>query len=316
MTKKIGITLGCPAGIGPEVLVKGLSFLSKNCPKILSHICIIGDEWVISKTCKLLDTPLPESVEVISISNLEVSPGKPTVESDKAMASYIKKAIELAKEQKIHAIVTCPVSKEGLERAGIHYKGHTHWLAQEFKTKEYVMCFYGENLIVGLVTTHIPLKEVPSKVTPEKLMSSVKVCWNFLKKLKREDPVIAVCGLNPHAGEGGLLGTEEKDTIIPAIKEIRKLGIKVEGPLPADTVFFWALKGRYSLIVALYHDQGLAPFKLIHFEDGVNITLGLPIVRTSPCHGTAYDIAGKGIASEKSFVNSVLLAAKVLGLTS
>jgi len=304
---KIAITLGCPAGIGPEVLVKGLYHL-KNNPSVLKKLLIIGDKRIIESRAKLLNLTFPKEVELLSLSELEVSPGKPTIEGYKAMAKYIQKALELAKQGEIKAIVTLPVSKEGLEKANIPYAGHTDWLAKELGVERYVMCFYSKDLIVSLVTTHIPLKDVPSKITEEKIYDVSKLSWEFLKKLGKKSGKMAICGLNPHAGEAGLLGTEEIEIISKAVEKCKADGIPVEGPFPSDSLFYWAYKGRYSLVIALYHDQGLIPFKLLHFEDGVNITLGLPVVRTSPCHGTAYDIAGKGIASEKSFLSALELA--------
>ncbi|NPA39958.1 MAG: 4-hydroxythreonine-4-phosphate dehydrogenase PdxA [Thermodesulfobacteria bacterium] len=305
---KVAITLGCPAGIGPEVLIKGLNKLKKKNPSALKELLVIGDNCVIQDREKFLNLKLPKEVEVLSVSSLKISPGHPTIEGYKAMAEYIKKALELAKQKKIKAIVTLPVSKEGLEKANIPYAGHTDWLAKELGAKEYVMCFYSKDIIVSLVTTHIPLKEVPYKISEEKIISVARLSWEFLKKLKKKPEKMAICGLNPHAGEGGLLGTEEIEVISKAVEKCKTFGIPLEGPFPSDSLFYWAYKGRYPLVIALYHDQGLIPFKLLHFEDGVNITLGLPIVRTSPCHGTAYDIADKGIANEESFLSALELA--------
>ncbi len=303
MSKKVAITLGCPAGIGPEVIIKALNQFSGD----LSSILVIGDKKVLKKTATRLKLPLPE-VEILSLSELEIEPGVPTLEGYKAMVSYIEKAIELAKKGEVKAIVTAPISKEGLSQAGVPYKGHTEWLAEAFGVKDYVMCFYSQDLIVSLVTTHIPLKEVPENITFERVYRVCKLSAKFLKKLGKEDAAIALCGVNPHAGEGGLLGSEEKEILEKVVAKCHQEGLKVKGPFPADTVFYWALKGRFGLVIAMYHDQGLAPFKLLHFQDGVNITLGLPIIRTSPAHGTAYDIAGKGIADPESFLSALKLA--------
>lgn len=304
---KIAITLGCPSGIGPEVIIKSLNYLKKNKPYLLKHLLIIGDKRVLEERAKLLGVYLPEEVEIIALTELEVKPGVPTLEGYKSMVTYLKKAIELAKQGEIKGIVTGPIAKEGLEKVGISHKGHTEWLAEEFGTKDYTMAFYGKKLKVALLTTHIPLKEVPKYVTPEKILSVARNCYEFLKKLGYKSPKIALCGLNPHAGEKGLLGEEEQTYIKEGLELCKKNGIPLEGPYPADSLFYWAYKGRYEMVIALYHDQGLSPFKLIHFEDGINMTLGLPIVRTSPCHGTGYDIADKGIASPKSFLQALLL---------
>lgn len=305
---KIGISLGCPAGIGPEVIIKSLKYLKKYWKNLL----IIGDKKVLENTSQRLSYKL-SSVEILSLSDLDIVPGKPTIEGYRAMGSYLKTAIELAKKGEIQGIVTGPISKEGLNKVGIPYKGHTEWLAKEFEIEDYVMCFYGKKLIVSLVTTHIPLKDIIQKISSQKIFKVCKLSFEFLKKIKKKENFkIALCGLNPHAGEGGLLGEEEKTILEPALKECEKEGIPVYGPYPGDSLFYWAYKGKFDLVVSLYHDQGLSPFKLLHFEDGVNITLGLPIVRTSPCHGTAYDIAGKGMANPKSFLSAVKLAIKLV----
>lgn len=309
---KIGITLGCPAGIGPEVILKSLQHFQEKFPEVLSSLLIIGDARVIEQRAKWLGIKIPLEVEILSLTEIEVKPGEPSVEGFKAMGLFVQKAIDLAKEGKIKAIVTGPISKEGLEKVGIKYKGHTEWLAQELGAKDFVMSFYGERLKVSLVTTHIPLKEVPEKITADKVFTTAKLSFEFLLKLKVLNPKIALCGINPHAGEGGLIGEEEKTVLKEAITLCQKAGLPVYGPYPADSLFFWAYQGRYDLVVAMYHDQGLASFKLIHFEDGVNITLGLPVIRTSPCHGTAYDIANKGVANPSSFIQAIHLAYKLI----
>jgi len=304
---KIAISMGCPAGIGPEIILKSLPFFSEY----FSNLLIIGDKKVLKTTADRLGVPYPEKVEVLSLSELDITPGNPTLEGYRAMASYFQKAIELAKKGEVQGIVTAPISKEGLAKAGIPFSGHTSWLVKEFNTEDYVMCFYGEKLIVSLVTIHIPLKKVPESLSEEKIVKVCRLSCSFLRKIGKEGK-IAVCGVNPHAGESGLLGDEEINIIEKAVKRCAKMGLPVEGPFPADTIFYWAYRGEYALVVAMYHDQGLAPFKLLHFEDGVNITLGLPIVRTSPCHGTAYNIAGKGIANPGSFTSALKLAIKLL----
>lgn len=311
---KIGITLGCPAGIGPEVILKSLKHFQEKFPEVLSSLLIIGDARVIEQRAKWLGIKIPPELEILSLTEIDVKPGEPSVDGFKAMGLFVQKAIDLAKEGKIKAIVTGPISKEGLEKVGIKYKGHTEWLAQELGAKDFVMSFYGERLKVSLVTTHIPLKEVPEKITADKVFTTAKLSFEFLLKLKVLNPKIALCGVNPHAGEGGLIGEEEKTVLKEAITLCQKAGLPVYGPYPADSLFFWAYQGRYDLVVAMYHDQGLAPFKLIHFEDGVNITLGLPVIRTSPCHGTAYDIANKGVANPSSFIQAIHLAYKLTQL--
>jgi len=306
----IAITLGDPAGVGPEVLLKALPYFKRHLKKFL----IIGDKKVLEARAKLFSLKLPHEVEILSVSELDVEPSQPTLEGFQAMLTYLETAISLAKEKRVKAIVTLPITKEGLAKVGSKYRGHTELLADAFGVKDYVMCFYGRRLIVSLLTTHLPLKEVPGALSEEKVLSVAKLSYEFLRKIKpkKKSLSLALCGVNPHAGEGGLLGEEELRILFPAVEKSKALGIPLSGPYPADSLFYHAVKGRYDLVIAIYHDQGLAPFKLIHFKDGVNVTLGLPIVRTSPCHGTAYDIAPLGVASPKSLISALKLSLKLL----
>ncbi len=306
----IAITLGDPAGVGPEVLLKALPHFKKYLKKFL----IIGDKKVLETRAKLFSLKLPQKLEILSVSDLDIKPSQPTLEGYQAMLSYLETAISLAKEGKVKAIVTLPITKEGLAKIGSKYRGHTELLADAFGVKDYVMCFYGRRLIVSLLTTHLPLKEVPYALSEEKVIAVAKLSYEFLQKIKPKKKTLnlAICGVNPHAGEAGLLGEEEIRILIPAIKRANDLGIPLTGPYPADSLFYHAVKGRFDLVVAVYHDQGLSPFKLIHFKDGVNVTLGLPILRTSPCHGTAYDIAPLGIASPESLISALKLSLKLL----
>jgi len=306
----IAITLGDPAGVGPEVLLKALPYFKRHLKKFL----IIGDKKVLEARAKLFSLKLPHEVEILSVSELDVEPSQPTLEGFQAMLTYLETAISLAKEKRVKAIVTLPITKEGLAKVGSKYRGHTELLADAFGVKDYVMCFYGRRLIVSLLTTHLPLKEVPGALSEEKVISVAKLSYEFLRKIKpkKKSLSLALCGVNPHAGEGGLLGEEELRILFPAVEKSKALGIPLSGPYPADSLFYHAVKGRYDLVIAIYHDQGLAPFKLIHFKDGVNVTLGLPIVRTSPCHGTAYDIAPLGVASPESLISALKLSLKLL----
>ena len=306
----IAITLGDPAGVGPEVLLKALPYFKRHLKKFL----IIGDKKVLEARAKLFSLKLPHEVEILSVSELDVEPSQPTLEGFQAMLTYLETAISLAKEKRVKAIVTLPITKEGLAKVGSKYRGHTELLADAFGVKDYVMCFYGKRLIVSLLTTHLPLKEVPGALSEEKVISVAELSYEFLRKIKpkKKSLSLALCGVNPHAGEGGLLGEEELRILFPAVEKSKASGIPLSGPYPADSLFYHAVKGRYDLVIAIYHDQGLAPFKLIHFKDGVNVTLGLPIVRTSPCHGTAYDIAPLGVASPKSLISALKLSLKLL----
>ena len=306
----IAITLGDPAGVGPEVLLKALPYFKRHLKKFL----IIGDKKVLEARAKLFSLKLPHEVEILSVSELDVEPSQPTLEGFQAMLTYLETAISLAKEKRVKAIVTLPITKEGLAKVGSKYRGHTELLADAFGVKDYVMCFYGRRLIVSLLTTHLPLKEVPGALSEEKVISVAELSYEFLRKIKpkKKSLSLALCGVNPHAGESGLLGEEELRILFPAVEKSKALGIPLSGPYPADSLFYHAVKGRYDLVIAIYHDQGLAPFKLIHFKDGVNVTLGLPIVRTSPCHGTAYDIAPLGVASPESLISALKLSLKLL----
>jgi len=212
----------------------------------------------------------------------------------------------------VHGIVTLPVNKKGLEKAGLPFPGHTEFLAHLTKTKEFAMLLIGGRIRVLLVTRHIPLKDVNKFIKKREVLKNIIFADEACKFLGIKDPRIAVTGLNPHAGEEGLLGREEEKEILPAIKEARIRKIRVSGPYPADSLFYHVKRGEFDMVVAMYHDQGLIPLKMNYFEKSVNVTLGLPIIRTSPGHGTAYDIAGKGIAKETSLLEAVKIAARLV----
>lgn len=310
--KKIAITVGDPAGIGPEVALKAIA------AKEISEICkpvIIGDNIVIEETVEKFSIPLNAgSIEIIDtgeIKNRDFEKNKPTASGGKACASYIKKAVELALNREASAIVTAPISKESLKMAGLKWPGHTEMLAELTNTKDFAMMFYSDKLKLILTTIHTALKNVPDLIKKEKVLKTIILAKKSCDMLDIENPKIAVSGLNPHAGESGIFGDEEIKEIIPAIEETQGMGIPVSGPYPADTLFHKAYNGEFDIVVCMYHDQGLAPFKMISFEKGVNMTVGLPIIRTSPDHGTAYDIAWKGIADPSSMIEAIKLAARV-----
>ncbi len=322
----IGITMGDPAGIGPEIIVKALTGgdLHRCCRPM-----VIGDPGVLAAAISALSgdlslriVPGPEAVRndpgvihVMALSRLEQEwfrPGTPTVEGGKAMVRYIIRAVEMCMAGSIAAMVTCPVSKVLMHRAGYRYDGHTPLLAHLTKTKDHVMMLMGERLRVVLVTIHRAIREVPGLLTREGVFRVISVTSAALRQdFGLEDPSLAVAALNPHAGEEGLFGTEEETIIAPAVRQALEAGYRVAGPLPADTLFFKAASGRFDAVVCMYHDQGLIPLKLLHFSDGVNVTLGLPIIRTSVDHGTAYDIAGTGKADAASLRAAVRTAAEM-----
>ena len=317
MVKKFGISLGDPSGISPEIFLKSIDSL-KNGVFIL-----YGSKSILKKTSKLLNLNFSvkeinspeeakkEGIYLINIDDKDYEIGKPSKETGKASIDYLQKAVEDVLNKKIDAVVTLPISKEYIMEAGFKYAGHTDYLAEVSKTKEYLMVLLCEKLKVALVTTHIPLKDVPKNITRERIISKTNLLWKELKeKFKIENPKIAVLGLNPHAGDGGNIGTEEIEIINPAVEILKEKRINVTYALSADTAF-----NRYKefdAYLAMYHDQGLIPLKLLCFKKAVNITLGLPFIRTSPDHGTGYDIAGKGIADPSSFLEAVKLAQKLV----
>lgn len=322
--RHIAITMGCPVGIGPEILVK---FFSQSGIFPEYYPVILGDINVLQRCANELKvnivflpwqpgTPiLKGQVPVLELSRLlahDLIWGHPTIATGKAMVSYIEKAVSLILDGSFSAMVTCPISKASLNRAGYNFPGHTEMLAALTRSTDYVMMMAGSRLRVTLATIHCSLASVPSRLNKETLTSLIQTTDTALRQdFGISAPRIAVAALNPHAGETGLFGKEEEDIILPAIESMQAVGIQVQGPFPPDTVFLKAASGMYDAVICMYHDQGLIPFKLLHFKDGVNVTLGLPIVRTSVDHGTAYDIAGKGVADPTSLAAAVELAALI-----
>jgi 4-hydroxythreonine-4-phosphate dehydrogenase len=321
--KKLAITMGDPGGVGPEIIVKAVSS-----PEV--RVCctpiVIGDRDVMEEALRLITPPLklsiigtpeeshpsPEVVELIDLHLLrDFERGKATPDGGTACAGYISKAVELALDKKVNGIVTAPISKEALKMAGMKWPGHTEMLAGLTSTDDYAMMLAGGPLRVILVTIHTSLRSVPKKISKNSVLRTIRLAKKACGMMGIERPRIAVAGLNPHAGEAGLFGREEIEEIIPAVKEATKEGIEALGPFPPDTVFNKAYKGEFDIVVCMYHDQGLIPLKMIAFEAGVNVTVGLPIIRTSPDHGTAYDIAWKGIANPSSIIEAIKLAARL-----
>ncbi len=324
--KKLAITMGDPYGVGPEIIVKALESLSNN-----DRICIvvIGDRIIFEEAMNFLKKPLKFKI-LKSSEKLDLKPdgciiklidmemikgfkkttlGGPTKNGGKASIYYIKKAVELVLEKVVDAIVTSPISKESWKMAGFKWQGHTEMLAELTHTKEYAMMFVSDRMNIILVTIHTPLKKIPSLIKKDRILKTIRLSKKACYMLGIEKPRIAVAGLNPHAGEGGLFGDEEIREIIPSIKKAQKEGIQVSGPYPPDTLFYKAYKGEFDMIICMYHDQGLIPLKMIAFNKGVNVTVGLPFIRTSPDHGTAYDIAWRGIADPSSMLEAIKLAA-------
>ena len=321
--------MGDPAGIGPEIILKAYreGLLKGGIP------VVIGDAEVMHYYKKLLnldveirvvDSPEKASQDalcVISLTGLkpeeDFAPGVTSAACGKAVVSYIETAVKLCLGGRCSAMVTAPISKASMHQAGYNWPGHTELLAHLTNTKNYAMMLAGGGVRVVLVTIHVALRRVPELITTEEVYRVAKLACDSMKRLYGIDnPKVAVCGLNPHAGEKGAFGDEEESIIAPAVKRLESEGYAVSGPHPADTVFYWHVKGRYDAVVAMYHDQGLIPVKLLGFDEGVNVTLGLPIIRTSPDHGTAFDIAGRGIASPKSLSSAYSLAVEFSSRTS
>ena len=288
--RTIAITIGDPKGIGSEVVRKALtqkSLLAQGA------FIVIGDKKILGR--------LPASVEVVDVRYKSAGEGS---------LKFLDKAILLIKGGVADALVTAPLCKEAVARYHKNFKGHTEYLAEAFGVKNFDMMFVAPHMHLTIVTRHVPLKEVPALITPKAVFDSIVLMARTLKdKFKIRDPKIAVLGLNPHAGEGGLLGHEDEKYILPAIRKAKFKGIHAEGPFAADT--FFAFHKSYDGIIAMYHDQGLAPLKGMYMKELVNFTAGLPFVRTSPAHGTAFDIAGKNKADSLSMLSAIKLACQL-----
>jgi 4-hydroxythreonine-4-phosphate dehydrogenase len=319
----LGITMGDPAGIGPEVIAKALGrpLAKRLCrplvigsPDVLAHAVGAGKLPVKVRRVASLDSPLPRGVVPVLDPLAEplgpFRPGRVSKETGAAQALYIKEAVRLALEGAIAGIVTAPINKEAINLAGYPYPGHTEMLADLTGTKEVGMMIVGGPLRFMFATIHAAVKDVPGLLTPERVERAIRLCHQGLTGLFGiKQPRIAVAALNPHAGEGGLFGTEERTAIGPGIARAHAQGYPSVGPLSADTLIAQSARGKYDAVVAMYHDQGLIPLKLTAFGKSVNITVGLPIIRTSVDHGTAYDIVGKGVADEGSLIEAIRLAA-------
>lgn len=300
--------MGDPSGIGPEVVLKALAS-----PKVkgLADFLIIGDRSVLEHTAR--DTRSRLFARILDMANVPkkgFAYGKPGPSSGRAPIRYLDMALELLANDEADALVTAPINKSAIKNALLpNFQGHTEYLAETAGAKKVAMMFVGKDLKVVPVTRHVPLKRVPSILNSEEIFDTIVLTRKYLKEyFMIKAPRIAVCGLNPHAGEKGAFGDEEKRIIAPAIKKASKNFKAITGPIPSDAAFYDALNGKYDAVIAMYHDQALVPFKMLYFDTGVNLTLGLPFVRTSPDHGTAYNIAGKGIADPTSMIEAIKLA--------
>jgi 4-hydroxythreonine-4-phosphate dehydrogenase len=301
--KPIGISMGDPAGVGPEILLKSLS-LDPSLP-----IRVFGDRGVLERTRVALGLPL--KFELAEITHLDPSLplGTFTHACGVAQVSYLREGAMALEQGEISALVTGPIHKRALVESGEPGPGQTEWLGKRFHVQCPVMLLRAPTLTVVFVTTHLPLREVANALDLESIVQTVLVAEKDLRRyFYPSGPRLALAALNPHGETAGKMGEEEREILAPAVEELLKAGIKIAGPVPADVVFAHALSKKYDAVVALYHDQGLAPLKTLHFFDAVNVTLGLGKIRTSPDHGVAYDIAGKGAADPSSMLAALHLA--------
>ena len=326
--------MGDPDGIGPELLVRALPDLARD-RRDRARLVMIGPESALAahlarrgeKPCYTRIESLDEAAGATAdtpgglyqftppgLEDFDPRPGAPRREGGRAAALSHDAAMGVLLNGQARALVTCPLNKHMLQEAGYQFPGHTEFLAERSGLAPDAVCMHlcGDLLRVSLVTTHPRLRDVPGLITFERVLDKLTLTWAFLRKLNLADKPIAVCGLNPHAGESGSIGDEETLVIAPAVAEANRLGIAAVGPLPADTVFYRAAAGEFAAVLAMYHDQGLGPLKLLHFHKAVNVTLGLPFVRTSVDHGTAYDLTGQDTASTESLEMALDLAFRLI----
>jgi len=316
--------MGDPAGIGPEVVLKAVA------EEEIQRICvpiIIGDAQLLAHTARTLDLqsgydivrwgePIPEKLSEPIIFHLDningiIEPGVESGAAGRAAGGYIEAAVELCAAGSVDAIATAPINKRSLFLGGYSFPGHTEFLAHLTGSEEYAMAFVAANLRIVLISTHVPLSEAIRLVERDRIVRTINLTNRELKRWGLERPRLAMAALNPHGAEGGLFGMEETSEIGPAIEACREDEINVEGPYSADTVFLRASRGEFDAVIACYHDQAMIPVKCLSFGEAVNVTLGLPFIRTSVDHGTAFDIAGKGVAEHSSMVAAIKLAAEL-----
>lgn len=320
----LAMTMGDPAGIGAEVIVKALEreTVWQACRPLVigdarwmaESVRIVGSLRRVRVVSAVAEAGRHETIDVLDLANVDgqrLVRGRVSAEGGRAAYEYIERAVRLALDGQVDAIVTAPLNKEALHAAGKRYAGHTEILADLCGVKGTVMLLACERLRVSHVSTHVSLRAALDRITVERLLQVTRLTHDALGKMGFAAPRLALAGLNPHAGEGGLFGDEEITILTPAVAQAQQAGYNLRGPFPPDTIFWRASQGEFDAVIALYHDQGHIPMKLLGFFDGVNVTLGLPIIRTSVDHGTAFDIAGSGRADERSMVAALLLAAKM-----
>lgn len=327
--KPLLLTMGDPTGIGPELIIKAL--LGGAFERLPIPLQVVGDLGVLQRAAAVFGkaaaveqmgvdhaqlTIDDRKIYLASISRLEadrLTYGQPDKACGRVMANYVEWAVSRCLEGSAAGIVTCPINKAAINAAGVNFPGHTELLAERCGVKKVVMMLAGEKLKVCLVTTHLAYKDVPQALSTAEILETIRITDQaFRNQFGVKNPKLAVLSLNPHAGENGLFGDEEAELIVPAIEQAQAEGIAADGPHSADTLFHFAAKGSHDAVICMYHDQGLIPLKLLHFDDGVNVTLGLPIVRTSVDHGTAYNLAGTGQASTESLLAAIYMAEQMI----
>jgi 4-phospho-D-threonate 3-dehydrogenase / 4-phospho-D-erythronate 3-dehydrogenase len=333
----LGVTMGDPAGVGPEIIARAAAepAVRSACRPVVigaaatmrEALALVGDSQSLHPVARVADCRWAEgTVEVLDLDNVDMATlprCEVSAAAGRAAYEYIERAVRLAQAGEIDAIVTAPVNKEALAAAGVQHSGHTEILAELSNTRDFAMLLMGKELKVIHVTTHVSLRRVPDLVTRERVLKTIRLAQRTLEGLGQPRGRIAVAGLNPHAGEDGLFGDEEQHHIVPAIEAARAEGLSVTGPLPADTLFSRARGGEFDIVVAMYHDQGHIPVKTLGFEydeaskkwtglSGVNVTVGLPFLRVSVDHGTAFDRSWKGVANHESMVEALDVATRMI----
>ncbi len=309
---KIAFTLGDPGGIGPEIVAK---VCSSEETKLICKPVVFGSAEIFSRACELVGSRR-DAVEFVDCGSMrfeDMRPGEVDAKSGSEALVSIENAVKCVLSGIADAVVTAPVNKSAIRLAGSPHPGHTEMLREMTGSRDAVMMFESGQFRVALVTVHRALRDVPALITEDAVFNTIKICASELSgRFGVESPRIVVCGLNPHAGEDGEFGREEIEHIAPAVIRASATDVDVVGPIPADAVFYGAVEGKWDAVIAMYHDQGLAPFKMLAFYRGVNVTLGLPIVRTSPDHGTAFDIAWQGVADPRSMQEAVKTAVRLV----
>ncbi len=320
----LAVTMGDTNGVGPEVLAKAFAradLFDMATPLVLGAPAVYAEARARvpgAPAPQVIDEPGDAPALAAGVPFLRddvrapaYRPGTLDPDAGRAAMQWLERAVDLALNDRVDGIVTCPINKEGIHRAGYAHRGHTDFIAQRTGSPSYRMALYAQHVLVVHLTDHVPLTQALDAIRAARIVESVRIANEALERLQAPTRRIAVAGLNPHAGEAGAFGTEETGEILPAVNHCREEGLDCSGPHSPDAVFRHALNGRYDAVVAMYHDQGHIPMKLVAMDQGVNITLGIPIVRTSVDHGTAYDIAGTGAVREHSFLEAYRLAARL-----